>query len=132
MTDHGTDVTVADLTVERVDSDEYDYAVAVRARLDGPSGPRAVRRRYEALPRHNDVLAGDAVDSNDELTDRPDEVHVHTRYYDGEAYRGDRHDAWRPTDASILSDEERFRDACREHFRRRRTDVYERAPAERE
>ena len=121
------DVTVGDESISAVDSDEYDFAVAVSATLDGPAGPLRLKRRYEALPRHNDVLDRDAVDSNDELVDRPDAVHVHTRFYAGtdDDYLGDAHEVWRP-DASALVDADAFLAACREHVRDSVADAYAR------
>lgn len=127
------DVTISDLTVDGVDSREYDYVVVVRATVTGPSGPLVVERRYEGLPRHNDVLERDAVDENDELLDRPDAVHVHTKFYggsEGDAYLSDAHDAWLPEDRSVLSEAMTFRDASREHFENTAAAAYEKAPVE--
>lgn len=128
--DSDPDVTVDDLTVDAVDTPEYDYAVVARATVDGRSGPLVLERRYEGLPRHNDVLDRDAVDENDELLDRPDAVHVHTTFYgeDGDEYLGDDHDAWIPEDPSVLRGEEAFRAAVREQFRDSVAVAYENAP----
>lgn len=112
--------------VERLASDlraaenrEYERAVAATARLDGPAGPLVVRRTYEALPFHNDVVHPEGADSNDELLDRPDAVHVYTRYYRpgraGDDYFLDRHETWRLDDPAILGEPERFRAACERH-----------------
>ena len=131
MTPDDADVTVADLTVTPVDDREYDFAVVARATLDGPAGPLRVRRRYEALPRHNDVLDAAGADGNDELVDRPDAVHVHTKFYagDGESYLGDAHDGWLPPDRSVLGDADAFAAACRDQFRSSAAATYEDAPA---
>ena len=125
-------VTDEDLTVDGVDSAEYEYAVVASATLDGPRGPVVVERRYEGLPRHNDELDRDAVDSNDDLVDRPDAVHVHTRFYAAgrERYLGDEHASWRPEDPSMLSDADAFREACRAHFLDALPATYENAPTE--
>lgn len=129
MTDNDTDVTVGDLTVDGVDSREYDYAAVVDATVSGPSGQIVVERRYEGLPRHNDVIEPDVVDENDRLLDRPDAVHVHTKFYaDDDRYLGDAHDAWVPADRAALSDEGAFRDACRSHFETTVVSAYEHAP----
>lgn len=111
--------------VERLASDlrdvenrEYERAVTATARLDGPAGTLSVRRTYEALPFHNDVLDPEGADSNDEFLDRPDAVHVHTRYYrpgeDREDYVRDRHETWR-LDPATLGDPTHFRAACERH-----------------
>lgn len=125
VTDGGTDdVRIGDVTVRHVDTREYDFAVVASAVLDGTAGLLHLERRYEALPRHNDVLEREAVDSNDELLDRPDAVHLHTRYY-GERgdYLGDAHASWRP-DRSALVGPGAFLDACRDHFRETASDAY--------
>lgn len=101
-----------------VESREYERAVAATVRLDGPAGFLAVRRTYEALPFHNDVVHREGADSNDELLDRPDAVHVHTRYYRpgerGDEYFLDRHETWR-LDPATLGDPAHFRAACERH-----------------
>lgn len=128
--DDDSDVTVADLAVRPDESDEYELVAVATARVDGPDGQATVRRRYEALPRHNDVVDRTAVDVNDELVDRPDVVHVHAKWYagdrrsseggddgeDGSTYLRDAHETWRPDDPTILADAAAFRDAVREHL----------------
>jgi hypothetical protein len=112
--------------VERLASDlrdvenrEYERAVAATARLDGPAGPLVVRRTYEALPFHNDVVHPEGADSNDAFLDRPDAVHVYTRYYrpdeEGDDYFLDRHETWRLDDPAILGEPAQFRTACERH-----------------
>lgn len=114
----GNGVECTDSALENVESREYERAVAATARFDGSQGPLSIRRTYEALPLHNDVVHPEGADSNDELLDRPDAVHVHTRYYrpedDRETYFLDRHETWR-LDPAVLGDAGRFRAACERH-----------------
>lgn len=124
------DVTLADVDIEQVDSREYDRAVVATATVTGPEDGIDVRREYEALPRHNDVVDRTDPNVDDELVDRPDEVHVHTTLADDGEYAGDEHETWRPEDPSVLGDPTAFRAACREHFRATAAEVYERATRE--
>lgn len=108
---------VEDVGIEAVPSREYERSAVAVATVDGPAGRLRVRRRYEALPRHNDVVDRPAIDSNDEYVDRPDAVHVHTRLYavDDGAYVLDDHDTWTPEEVSVLGDADAFLAACRAH-----------------
>lgn len=110
---------------------EYEFACRARLLLDGPAGPVLVVADYQALPRHNDVVAPGAVDANDELLDRPDAVHVHVRWHglvDGRwSYLRDAHESWRPRPASVLESADRFEAACRAHLLGDVARVYERA-----
>lgn len=109
--------TSVDVSLRPVESSEYELAVEATAQVQGSAGEELLRHRYEALPRHNDVVATGTPDANDALVDRPDAVHVHTRYYDGETeeYEGDAHETWRPDDPTVLSDPSAFRAAVRDH-----------------
>lgn len=118
------DVTLADVDIEQVDSREYERAVAATATLGGPDGEVAIRREYEALPRHNDVVDRTAPNVDDELVDRPDAVHVHTTVREDGEYRGDAHETWVPDDPETLADPTAFRAACRDHLRATAADVY--------
>ena len=122
MPEEGNGVERLESGLRDVENREYERSVAATARLDGPAGPLVVRRSYEALPLHNDVVHPEGADSNDEFLDRPDAVHVHTRYYhpnedeDGEDdYFLDRHETWRLVDPATLGDTERFHTACERH-----------------
>ena len=99
---------------------EYELAGEATATVDGPDGELTIRRRYEALPRHNDVVYPDGVDSNDEFVDRPDAVHVHTKCLrstdEDEEYLLDVHDTVRPDDISVLAGTESFLEVCRERY----------------
>lgn len=130
-----TDVEVTDLSIEPGQNREYELVAVVTAEVDGPEGPLRLHRRYEALPRQNDVVEGDEVDSNDEYLDRPDEVHVHTQYATADApgqFFLDAHDTWRPGDTAALQAGEPFLDACRDHLEADVADAYERGVAERD
>lgn len=130
MTDDSA-IEVRDLAVEAVESREYDRAVDVTGALDGPAGAVRVSARFEALPRHNDVTARGEVETTDEFVDSPDEVHVHTRWEttDG-TYLRDAHDTWEPTDPALLGSADAFREACRERFRDRAPEAYDRVAAD--
>lgn len=110
-----------DESIQPVESREYELAVATMAHLQGPAGGLTIRRTYEALPRHNDECYRDGADSNDGLVDRPDAIHVHTRYYrperegETETYFLDRHETWRLDEPGVLGDAERFLAACADH-----------------
>lgn len=96
MTDEPAPTTdVSAVEVRPVASQEYELAAVATATIDGPTGEVHIQRGYEALPRHNDVVDPDAVDSNDQLVDRSDAVHVHTQFFTGgetEEYVLDSHD----------------------------------------
>lgn len=122
--DGGTDgIDVIERGTERVESDEYEFAMAATATVEGPEGRLLVRRRYEALPYHNDELYPEGADSNDERTDRPDEVQVHTRFYalpddgspDDPDYFGDEHESWTPEPANALADGDELARICAAH-----------------
>lgn len=123
-------VTLADVALEQTDSREYERAVVATATLEGPAGRVRIRREYEALPRHNDVVDRNATNVDDELVDDPDAVHVHTTLREDGEYRGDAHETWRPDDPAILGDPSAFRAAARSHLRETADDVYERATGE--
>ena len=114
------DVAVIESAAEGVESDEYEFAMEATATVEGPEGRLLVRRRYEALPYHNDELYPEGADSNDERTDRPDEVQVHTRFYalsdegspDDPEYFGDEHDSWTPERPEALGDPDELADLC--------------------
>lgn len=125
MPDEGEEVERVESDLRDAESREYERSVAATVRLSGPAGPLVVRRTYEALPFHNDVVYPEGADSNDALLDRPDAVHVHTRYYrpdeddeigddEGDDYFLDRHETWR-LDPATLGDPARFRAACERH-----------------
>lgn len=134
-TDERADETVAEVSVRTDDSEEYERTAVATARVEGPDGPLWVWRRYEGLPRHNDVVAPDAVDSEDALLERPDEVHVRTKWYEADdapadgadaegadpgddgpdEYVRDAHETWRPDDPAVLGDPDAFRVAAWEH-----------------
>lgn len=140
-TDETADGTVAEVSVRTDDSDEWERTAIATARVTGTDGPRRVWRRYEALPRHNDVVAPDAIDVEDGLVERPDEVHVHTKWYEtdeppeddgdenraaspptsgdesdeSDEYLRDAHETWRPEDPTVLGDPDAFRAAVRDH-----------------
>lgn len=134
MTDEGAaETAITDVTVQLVPTSEYEVAAVATAVVHGPAGAVRIRRRYEALPRHNDVVDSGRVDSNDQLVGRSDAVHVHTRLYDVEegAYLRDAHDTWTPDRLSILEDPETFLAACRDHHVSDGRRAYHRAAAER-
>lgn len=116
------DVTVLETKTAPAESAEYDRAMTAEATVTGPQGPVRVRRRYNALPRHNDVVERSGADSNDELLARADEIYVHSKFYtvtdDEEEYFRDRHDTWRPTDSRAIGSEATFLELCRDHHRR--------------
>lgn len=137
-TDEPADGTVAEVSVRTDDSDEWERTAIATARVEGADGPLRAWRRYEALPRHNDVVAPGEIDVEDALVERPDEVHVHTKWYEtGEApadageedeaaapstsggepdeYVRDAHETWRPDDPAVLGDPDAFRAAARDH-----------------
>lgn len=138
-TDEPADGTAVDVSVRTDDGDEYERTVIATARVEGTDGQLRVWRRYEALPRHNDVVAPDAIDVEDGLVERPDEVHVHTKWYEAAVstedgggneesgadpagadaaageYVRDAHETWRPDDPAILGDPDAFCAAARDH-----------------
>ncbi|WP_227355235.1 hypothetical protein [Haladaptatus salinisoli] len=118
----GIDVVESD--AERVESSEHEFAMRATATVDGPEGRLTVRRQYDALPYHNDVVYPDDPDSNDERVERPDEIHVHTKFYaasddpdeaDEADYFADVHETWTPEDAAVLGDEDELARRCTEH-----------------
>lgn len=114
-----TDVACTNVEITAEPSREYGHAAVATATIHDCGEEFRVRRRYEGLPFHNDVVDPDAVDSNDEMIDRPDEIHVHTRVStvdaDRETYLVDQHETWRPPDSTALGDGGAFLAACREH-----------------
>lgn len=114
-----SELECVDVCTRAVDSREYELAVVVAATIRGPDGALRIRRRYEALPRHNDVVDPESIDSNDEYVDRPDTIHVHATYRvprgGRDEYVSDEHDLWRPADLSSFGSPEAFLDACRSH-----------------
>lgn len=113
------DIAVVESGTLASDSFEYDVSMIAHAALTGPRGSLRIRRRYYALPRHNDVTDPTGSDSNDELLDRADEFYVHTKFYeitgDGDDYFLDRLETWRPDDPMALADETAFVEACEAH-----------------
>lgn len=127
-----SEVTLADVALEQAESREYERVVVATATLEGPAGRVRIRRTYEALPRHNDVVDRTAANVDDELVDRPDAVHVYTTVRENGEYRGDSHETWRPDDPGVLADPTAFRVACRDHLRATAGEAYDRATGERE
>jgi hypothetical protein len=117
-------VEVQSLSITPGDDTEYERAVQVDATLTGPRGEVRIDRRYEALPRHNDVVDPGAVDSNDELLAQADAVHVYTKWFVDDAYVGDDHDIWEHADPSVLTDDAAFTSASREHVERTAAQAY--------
>ena len=119
MTPDRCDLVCANVTVTPASSREYEFSAVATADVSSGDGAFRLRRRYEGLPRHNDVVDLDAVDSNDELVDRPDAIHVHTTVFavddDREEYLLDEHESWRPPDPAALGDDDAFLAACRDH-----------------
>ena len=122
--DGGADgIDVVESGTERVESSEYGFAMEATAIVEGPAGRLLVRRRYEALPYHNDDLYPEGADSNDGRTDRPNEIHVHTRFYTSSGddsghdsdYFGDAHESWMPERAAVLGNPDELANLCRAH-----------------
>jgi len=117
--------------VRTTSSSEYELVAVATTTVDGPAGKLSVRRRYEALPYHNDVVYPDGANSDDEFVDRPDAVHAHTTcsVVDGgdEEYLLDEHDTWRPDDPRVLEAPDRFGSLCRRRLRSDLDDLYARA-----
>lgn len=118
MTARDSSVDVLESDVRGIESREYELAAVATVRLDGPFGERSIRRSYEALPRHNDTVHREGANSNDDFLDRPDAVHVHSKYYrfagGEETYLGDRHEIWQ-VDLDRLVDAELFLATCEDH-----------------
>ena len=112
-------IHVVESGTERAESGEYEFALEAWATIDGPDGELIVRRRYEALPYHNDDLYPEGADSNDRRTARPHEVHVHTRFRaatgDRSEYVGDEHDSWAPDPSDALADPSELTALCSAH-----------------
>lgn len=125
MSDRADDpIEVRSLSVTPGDDREYERAVSAEATLTGPRGEVRIDRRYEALPRRNDVVAPEAVESNDELLAAADAVHVYTKWFVDGSYVRDDHETWEPADPSVLADDVAFETACREHVERTAARTY--------
>lgn len=125
---------VSDIEVRPAASQEYELAAVATATIEGPAGEVHIRRRYEALPRHNDAVDSDTMNSNDELVNSSDMIHVHTRYYMGdeaEDYVLDSHDTWTP-ELSVLEEPAAFLAACHDHHIGDAGRAYAEAAAERD
>ncbi|WP_227375880.1 hypothetical protein [Haladaptatus halobius] len=121
--DPSGEIDVVESDAERIESSEHEFAMRATATIDGPAGRLAVRRQYDALPYHNDVVYPDGPDSNDERVERPNEIHVHTRFYavsddsdDDEAeYFADAHETWTSEEPTVLSDADELARLCTDH-----------------
>jgi hypothetical protein len=130
-------VAVLDRHSERRSDREYDFALVTVSTVDGPDGKIRVCERFEALPRHNDVVAPIAVDSNDVLVARPDKIRIHTKCYrlyetpgeSEERYLFDRHETWHPPRTRLVANNH-LAVTCRAYHRERLPRIYQQAERE--